>query len=176
MKSLKFIIPLLLFAGLAVLLGRGLSLDPREVPSPLVGKPAPAFMLTQLDDPAKKISRDDLLGQVWVLNVFASWCATCHEEHPVLVDFAKRSKVPLIGLNYKDGRTQGLQWLGRLGNPYKTSLWDNEGRVGLDFGVYGVPETFVIDRQGVVRYKHIGALTPAVMREKIEPLLKALNG
>jgi cytochrome c biogenesis protein CcmG, thiol:disulfide interchange protein DsbE len=176
MRALKFLLPLALFVALALLLGRGLSLDPREVPSPLVGKPAPAFTLTQLDDPAKKVSRDDLLGKVWMLNVFASWCATCHEEHPLLVEFSKRSSVPLIGLNYKDGRSQGTQWLGRYGNPYKISLWDNEGRVGLDFGVYGVPETFVIDRQGIVRYKHVGALTPGVMRQKIEPLLKALNG
>ncbi len=176
MKGLKFLLPLALFVGLAVLLARGLSLDPREVPSPLVGKPAPAFTLTKLDEPNVKISRDDMLGKVWMLNVFASWCGTCHEEHPILVEFAKRSSVPLIGLNYKDGRSQGLQWLGRLGNPYKASVWDNDGRVGLDYGVYGVPETFVIDRQGIVRYKHIGAITPAAMRDKIEPLLKELNG
>lgn len=175
-KSLKFIVPLVVFAALAVLLGRGLDLNPREVPSPLVGKPAPAFELTLLHDEGARLKNADMLGKVWILNVWASWCATCHEEHPLLVAFAKRSPVPVIGLNYKDGRAQGRQWLARLGNPYQASLWDHDGRVGIDFGVYGVPETFVIDRQGVVRFKHIGALTPQVMRDKIEPLLKALHG
>ena len=175
MKSLKFLIPLLLFVALAVLLAAGLGRDPKEVPSPLIGKSAPAFALTRLDDPAVTVSRQDLLGQVWILNVWASWCVACREEHPVLVDYARRSPVPIYGLNYKDQRDAGLKWLARLGNPYTASLVDADGRVGIDFGVYGVPETFVIDRQGVIRFKQIGPVTPEVLRTRIEPLLKELN-
>ena len=175
MKSLKFLIPLTLFAVLALFLGAGLKLDPREVPSPLIGKPAPAFKLTRLDDPAGTISREDLLGKVWMLNVWASWCVACREEHPLLVSFAKRKLVPVYGLNYKDVRVDGLGWLSRFGNTYEASAFDDAGRVGIDFGVYGVPETFIIDRQGVIRFKHIGPLTPEVIRERIEPLLKSLN-
>jgi cytochrome c biogenesis protein CcmG/thiol:disulfide interchange protein DsbE len=175
MKSLKFLIPLALFAVLAVFLAVGLKLDPREVPSPLIGKPAPAFKLTRLDDPAATISREDLLGKVWLLNVWASWCVACREEHPGLVEFAKRKVVPIYGLNYKDQRADGMTWLSRMGNPYEASLFDGDGRLGIDFGVYGVPETFVIDKQGVIRFKHIGPLTPQVMQEQIEPLLKKLQ-
>ena len=175
MKSLKFLIPLALFAVLAVFLGVGLNLDPREVPSPLIGKPAPDFKLTRLDNPAVTISRADLLGKVWMLNVWASWCVACREEHPGLVAFAKRNVVPVYGLNYKDVRADGLTWLSRLGNPYEASFFDADGRVGIDFGVYGVPETFIIDRQGVVRFKHIGPLTPEVLRERVEPLIASLK-
>ena len=175
MKSLKFLIPLVLFAVLAVFLGVGLKLDPREVPSPLIGKPAPDFTLTRLDDPAATISRTDLLGKVWMLNVWASWCVACREEHPALVEFARRNVVPVYGLNYKDVRADGMTWLTRMGNPYQASLFDSDGRVGIDFGVYGVPETFVIDRQGVVRFKHIGPLTPEVLRERVEPLIASLK-
>ena len=175
MKSLKFLIPLALFGVLALFLAAGLKLDPREVPSPLIGKPAPDFKLTRLDDAAATISREDLLGKVWMLNVWASWCVACREEHPALVAFAKRKLVPVYGLNYKDVRADGLQWLTRLGNPYDASIFDGDGRVGIDFGVYGVPETFVIDRQGVVRFKHIGPLTPEVLRDRIEPLIASLR-
>jgi cytochrome c biogenesis protein CcmG, thiol:disulfide interchange protein DsbE len=174
-KSLRFLIPLALFGVLAVFLGAGLRLDPREVPSPLIGKPAPDFKLTRLDDPAATISRADLLGKVWMLNVWASWCVACREEHPALVAFAKRKLVPVYGLNYKDVRTDGLLWLSRLGDPYEASFFDGDGRVGIDYGVYGVPETFVIDRQGVVRFKHIGPLTPELIRERIEPLIESLR-
>jgi cytochrome c biogenesis protein CcmG/thiol:disulfide interchange protein DsbE len=175
MKSLRFVLPLLVFIALLIFLGRGLDLNPREVPSPLVGKPAPAFELTRLDDASRKLARDDLLGRVYVLNVWASWCAACRDEHPLLVDFAKRGVAPLYGLNYKDERTAGLDWLAKFGNPYAASLFDGDGRVGIDFGVYGVPETFVIDKQGVIRLKHIGPITPKVLAEKIEPLLRELN-
>jgi cytochrome c biogenesis protein CcmG/thiol:disulfide interchange protein DsbE len=175
MKRWQFLAPLALFAVLLAFLGVGLGLNPREVPSPLIGKPAPAFELARLDDPAVKISHADLQGKVWILNVWASWCAACREEHPLLVEFSKRSTVPLYGLNYKDKRDDGLAWLKRFGNPYTASLHDFEGRVGIDFGVYGVPETFVIDKQGVVRFKQIGPVTPEVLRDRIEPLLKQLN-
>jgi cytochrome c biogenesis protein CcmG/thiol:disulfide interchange protein DsbE len=175
MKSLKFLIPLALFLVLAGFLAAGLNLNPREVPSPLIGKPAPPFTLSRLDAPAQMVSRDELLGKVWVLNVWASWCAPCREEHPLLVEFARSKRVPLYGLNYKDSRPAAAGFLRQLGNPYEASLFDADGRVGIDYGVYGVPETFVIDRQGVVRFKHTGPLTPEAIRDRIEPLLKALN-
>ena len=176
MKYLKFLIPMAMFLVLVLFLGAGLKLDPREVPSPLIGKPAPAFALARLDDPAQTIRRDDLLGQVWMLNVWASWCVACREEHPLLVEFAKSKMLPIYGLNYKDQPAAGQKWLRDFGNPYKASLTDLDGRVGIDFGVYGVPETFIIDRQGVVRFKQIGPVTPEVIRTKIEPLVRQLNG
>jgi cytochrome c biogenesis protein CcmG, thiol:disulfide interchange protein DsbE len=176
LKALRYLIPLALFVVLVGFLARGLNLDPREVPSPLIGKPAPAFALTRLDDEARMVRREDMLGKVWVLNVWASWCAACRDEHPHLLDFAKTRQVPLVGLNYKDTRRDGLGWLARFGNPYDMSLFDVDGRAGIDFGVYGVPETFVIDKQGVIRFKQIGPVTPAVLRERIVPLLKELNG
>jgi cytochrome c biogenesis protein CcmG, thiol:disulfide interchange protein DsbE len=175
-KSLRFLIPLALFVVLAGFLAVGLKLDPREVPSPLIGKPAPAFALPRLDDASRTIRRDDLLGKVWMLNVWASWCAACRDEHPLLVEFAKSKRLPIYGLNYKDTRQDGQQWLARFGNPYDASLFDQDGRVGIDWGVYGVPETFIVDRAGVIRFKHIGALTPDILRTRIEPLLKQLNG
>ena len=175
MKRWQFLVPLGLFVVLLGFLGVGLNLNPREVPSPLIGKPAPAFALPRLDDPAQTIRRDDLLGKVWVLNVWASWCVACREEHPLLVAFSRRRVVPIYGLNYKDGRTEAQAWLARLGNPYDASLSDRDGRVGIDFGVYGVPETFVIDKAGVIRFKHIGPVTPEVLRDRIEPLLKQLQ-
>ena len=171
----RFILPLLVFIAVFVFLFRGLALNPREVPSPLIGKPAPAFQLTQLLEPTKTIAQRDLLGQVWMLNVWASWCVSCREEHPVLMEFSKRSVVPIIGLNYKDVRQEGADWLTKFGNPYQVSAFDNDGRVGIDFGVYGVPETFVIDKQGVIRLKHIGPVTPDVIATKLLPMIQKLN-
>jgi cytochrome c biogenesis protein CcmG/thiol:disulfide interchange protein DsbE len=147
-----------------------------KVPSPLIGKPAPAFDLPRLDDPGQRVRREDLLGKVWMLNVWASWCAACRDEHPLLVEMAARKIVPIYGLDYKDTRAAGQQTLARFGDPYVASLFDADGRVGIDWGVYGVPETFIIDRQGVIRMKHIGPLTPDVIRDKIEPLVRQLNG
>jgi cytochrome c biogenesis protein CcmG, thiol:disulfide interchange protein DsbE len=170
----KAVIPLVLFLALAIFLAVGLKLDPREVPSPLIDKPAPAFTATTVADLARTLARDDLLGKVWILNVWASWCGACREEHPVLVKFARGRQLTLIGLNYKDERRAGADWLERFGNPYTDSLFDPDGRIGLDYGVYGVPETFIIDRQGIVRYKHIGPLTPEVLRDRVEPLLRQL--
>ncbi len=153
----------------------GLHLNPREIPSPLIGKPAPQFTLTQLNDPEKTISPKDMLGQVWLLNVWASWCVSCRQEHPVLLDFSRQNVLPMIGLNYKDGRADGIAWLRQFGNPYRLSGFDDKGRVGIDFGVYGVPETFVIDKRGVIRFKQIGPVTPEVIAEKFLPLIKELN-
>jgi len=176
MKHLRYLIPLAIFLGLVLFLAAGLKLDPHEVPSPLIGKPAPGFALTRLDDPGQTIRRDDMLGKVWMLNVWASWCVACREEHPLLVEFSRQKLLPIIGLNYKDERIAGMKWLSGFGNPYDASLFDHDGRVGIDFGVYGVPETFIIDRQGVIRYKQIGPVTPDVIRNKIEPLVRQLNG
>ena len=176
MKALRFVVPLGIFAVLVVFLGLGLRLDPREVPSPLIGKPAPVFALTRLDDADKTIRREDMLGKVWMLNVWASWCGACRDEHPHLLAFAKRKQLPILGLNYKDTRTDGMAWLARFGDPYDTSLFDPDGRVGIDFGVYGVPETFIIDKLGVVRFKQIGPVTPTVIETRIVPLLKELHG
>lgn len=175
MKVLKYLLPLALFFVLVGFLAVGLNRDPREVPSPLIDKPAPAFAAPRLDDPARQLRREDLLGQVWVLNVWASWCAPCREEHPVIVDFARRKRAPVYGLNYKDTQAAGRAWLQQFGNPYTATLVDADGRIGLDFGVYGVPETFVIDKAGIVRFKHVGVLTPAVVADRIEPLLVKLN-
>ena len=176
MNALRFSLPVVLFALLALLLWRGLSLDPREVPSPLIGQPAPAFELPRLDDAARMMRRDDLRGRPWVLNVWASWCAACLHEHALLVEFSRAQAAPLIGLNYKDRRPEAMQWLQRHGNPYDASLFDEQGRAGIDFGVYGVPETFVIDRDGIVRLKHVGPLTREVLQQRIEPLLRDLDG
>jgi cytochrome c biogenesis protein CcmG/thiol:disulfide interchange protein DsbE len=175
MKWLRYLLPLALFGAVVAFLGVGLGLNPREVPSPLIDKPAPAFTLARLDDSSQKISRDDLLGKVWMLNVWASWCAPCREEHPLVIDLARRGLVPVYGLNYKDTAAAATTWLNKLGNPYTATLVDADGRVGIDFGVYGVPETFIIDKRGVVRLKHTGPLTPEVVRTRIEPLLKTLN-
>jgi cytochrome c biogenesis protein CcmG/thiol:disulfide interchange protein DsbE len=174
--SLRFAIPLLVFGGLVAFCAVGLHLDPREVPSPLIDKPAPDFALTQLDAPGQTIRRADMLGKVWMLNVWASWCDACRDEHPYLVEFAKTKAVPIYGLDYKDQRPPAQQWLAERGNPYDASLFDASGRVGIDYGVYGVPETFIIDKQGVIRFKQIGALTPEVLQDKVMPLLRKLNG
>jgi cytochrome c biogenesis protein CcmG/thiol:disulfide interchange protein DsbE len=172
----KFLVPLFLFLMLAGFLAFGLKLDPREVPSPLIDKPAPAFRLAQLHAPEQMLSASDLRGQVWLLNVWASWCAACRQEHPVLVALSKTGQVPLIGLNYKDERSAALDWLAKLGDPYVRSVVDADGRVGIDYGVYGVPETFVIDKQGVIRHKHIGPVTTEALRDTILPKVRELQG
>ena len=171
----KFLIPLALFVVLVGFLAVGLGLDPREVPSPLVNKPAPAFKLTQLDDAEKSFAPADMLGKVWVLNVWASWCVACKEEHPVLVDFARTGVAPVIGLDYKDQRKDALAVLRRAGNPYTLTAFDGDGRVGIDYGVYGVPESYVIDKAGVIRYNHIGPITQEAMQKTILPLIGELQ-
>jgi len=169
---MRFIWPLVAFLVLVAFLYVGLGLNPHEVPSPLIGKPAPAFTLPQLHDPVKQFSAQDMKGKVWLLNVWASWCVSCREEHPVLVELARQNIVPIYGLDYKDKREDGLDWLERGGNPYVLSASDTEGRVGIDYGVYGVPETYVIDKQGVIQYKEIGPVTP---QNKILPLVAQLQ-
>jgi cytochrome c biogenesis protein CcmG/thiol:disulfide interchange protein DsbE len=175
MKAARWSIPLGIFVVLVAFLYVGLFRDPREVPSPLVGKPAPAFALPQLHEPGRKLTAADLKGKVWLLNVWASWCVSCREEHPLLMQLAASNVVPIYGLDYKDKPDAGLAWLAQHGNPYVASAVDLDGRVGIDFGVYGVPETFLIDKQGVVRYKQIGPLTVESLRQKILPLVKELQ-
>jgi len=162
------------FAALVVLLAVGLGLNPREVPSPLIGKPAPAFALPLLHAPDKTFAQQEMAGKVWVLNVWASWCPPCLEEHPVVTALARTGLVPVVGLNYKDARNDALAWLRKNGDPFAFSAFDADGRIGIDYGVYGVPETYVIDRRGVIRYKRIGPLTPEISRDKVQPLLKEL--
>lgn len=172
----RFILPLAVFVVLVGFLAAGLRLNPREVPSPLVGKPAPAFKLTQLHAEGSTIAPADMKGKVWLLNVWASWCVSCRQEHPVLLDLARRGALPIIGLDYKDERAAGIGWLHEHGDPYLLSAWDRDGRVGIDYGVYGVPESFLVDKNGVIRYKHIGPLTQDAVEKKIMPLVKELNG
>ena len=171
----RYLLPLVIFLVLAGFLAVGLNKDPREVPSPLVNKPAPAFKLPRLDAPEQMLSTQDLRGQVWLLNVWASWCVACRQEHPLLVEMARSGTVKVYGLNYKDKREDALGLLRKSGDPYVTSLSDTEGLVGIDFGVYGVPETFVIDKQGVIRFKQIGPITPESLRDTLLPLVAKLE-
>jgi cytochrome c biogenesis protein CcmG/thiol:disulfide interchange protein DsbE len=171
----KLLIPLAVFLVLCAFLFVGLFRDPREVPSPLIGKPAPAFTLKQLHVPQKTLGSADMKGQVWLLNVWASWCVACREEHPLLVELGRQKLVPLIGLNYKDEPAAGMKWLAQHGDPYNLSVVDRDGRVGIDYGVYGVPETFVIDKEGVIRFKQIGPITVDVLEKKILPLVRDLQ-
>ena len=171
----KFLIPIGLFALLGYLLYYGLRLDPRRIPSPLVNKPLPAFSLPTLDNPDKILTNADLRGHVVMVNVWASWCVACREEHPVLVDLAGRKQVTIIGLNYKDTRVDALNVLRGQGNPYNTVLVDASGRTGIDWGVYGVPESFIVDKQGIIRYKQIGPITPDVWDKTLWPLIRSLS-
>jgi cytochrome c biogenesis protein CcmG/thiol:disulfide interchange protein DsbE len=191
----KFLIPLAVFLGLVVFLAIGLQRDPREIPSPLIGQPAPAFVLQPLDG-HEPLSPEQMKGKVWLLNVWASWCVACREEHPVWVAFAREQRIPLVGLNYKEiqpqetdlmrlpadeklktARTRAQLWLARHGgNPYAQTAMDLDGKVGIQYGVYGVPETYLIDRQGIIRYKLVGAVTPAWIRKTLLPLVSQLEG
>jgi cytochrome c biogenesis protein CcmG/thiol:disulfide interchange protein DsbE len=172
---LKYLIPLAIFIVLGVFLAIGLKLNPTEIPSPFIGKPAPAFSAATLDNPQQQLTPADLQGKVWLFNVWASWCTSCRAEHPVLNEMAKQQAAPIIGLNYKDAREDALNWLGRLGNPYEVSIVDPEGRIGIDYGVYGVPETFVIDKKGVIRHKHTGPVTPETVQQTLLPLIAKLQ-
>jgi cytochrome c biogenesis protein CcmG/thiol:disulfide interchange protein DsbE len=171
----RFILPLVVFLVLAGFLYVGLRLDPHEVPSPLIDKPAPAFNLPQLHDTSKQFSAEEMKGKVWMLNVWSSWCVSCKEEHPVLLSLAQQNIVPIYGLDYKDKREDALGWLNQAGNPYILSAMDRDGRIGIDYGVYGVPETYIIDKQGVIRYKQIGPVNHQNLREKILPMIAELQ-
>ena len=171
----KALIPLGIFAVLVVFLAIGLTRDPHEIPSPFIGKAAPAFSAPRLHAPGQQFSAKDMLGQVWLLNTWASWCVACRQEHPILMEFAKTKTVPIIGLDYKDTDTDGSRWLARFGDPYDLSVTDKDGRIGIDYGVYGVPETFLIDKAGIIRYKQIGPVTEDALKDKILPLVRELQ-
>jgi cytochrome c biogenesis protein CcmG/thiol:disulfide interchange protein DsbE len=174
--SRRYALPLAIFAATVALLAVGLRLDPRELPSALIGKPAPAFAVPSLAAPGGPVTPANFAGQVWILNVWASWCVSCREEHSALLALARTGVAPVVGLNYKDERETGLAWLKRYGDPYTVSAFDADGRIGMDYGVYGVPETFIIDKRGVVRYKRVGVLTPEVIEGRILPLVRKLQG
>ncbi|MCR4302987.1 MAG: DsbE family thiol:disulfide interchange protein [Gallionella sp.] len=172
---MRYILPFVVFMVLAVFLFIGLGLNPHEVPSPLINKPAPAFTLPQLHDPSRQFSSQNMKGQVWLLNYWASWCAACKTEHPVFMALARQNIVPIYGVDYKDKRENGQAWLRDGGDPYVLSVSDMDGRTGIDYGVYGVPETYLIDKEGVIRYKQIGAVTQQILQEKILPLVAELQ-
>ena len=171
----KFIIPLILFVVLIGFLLVGLNRDPHEVPSPLINKPAPAFNVPQLAKPTASFSPEQMKGQVWILNVWASWCIACREEHPMLIELGKANVAPLIGLDYKDKRPDAIAMLAERGNPYLLSAFDADGRVGINYGVYGVPETYIIDKAGVIRFKQIGPITPEILEKLIYPTIAKLK-
>ena len=174
-RRLAFLVPLALFGGLAAVLGVGLSLDPHEVPSPLIGKRVPEFELRPVKGRAHGLATADLIGQVSLVNVFASWCVACRAEHPVLVDLARRNVVAVNGLNYKDAPDDAARWLDQWGDPYARTGADIDGRVAIDWGVYGVPETFLIDANGRIAYKHIGPMTAEFVRDKLLPMIETLR-
>lgn len=170
----RTVIPLVLFILLVVFLYVGLGLNPREIPSPLVGKPIPQFDLPALSEPQQRFASADLKGKVSLVNAWASWCVTCRSEHALLMRLAERN-IPIYGINYKDAREDALAYLKRLGDPYVKNGHDLHGRVGIDFGVIATPETFVVDKQGIIRYKHTGALTAQIWNEKLAPLMDQLQ-
>jgi cytochrome c biogenesis protein CcmG/thiol:disulfide interchange protein DsbE len=173
--KLNYIIPLLAFFALAALLGKGLTLDPKSIPSTRIDKPAPSFELPVLSTVGEKFRPEDLIGQRWVLNVWASWCVSCRYEHPVLNDMARAGIAPIVGLNYKDEDLKAATWLAERGDPYYKAVVDNNGRVGIDWGVIAVPETFIIDEHGKVIYKHTGPITRELVNNEMIPLLTASN-
>jgi len=173
---MRFAIPLTIFILIVGLLAYGLKLDPKKVPSPLIGKPAPEFSLARLDAPQQFLAQKDLLGQVWVLNVWASWCVSCRAEHEIITQLSALNLAPVIGLNYKDDPGDARRWLQQFGDPYTTSVMDQDGRVGIDWGVYGVPETFVIGKDGLIKYKHIGPVTTESLEAEVLPVLRELSG
>jgi len=174
-RYLRYLVPLAIFFILVAFLYRGLSLDPKRVPSPLVGKPMPEFSLPRLQDPAATLSDSDLKGKVSVLNIWATWCVSCRAEHEVLLQLANTGLVDIYGLNYKDERAKAQQWLRQLGDPYLANAFDADGRTGIDWGVYGAPETFIMDKQGMIRHKHIGPLTVDALNSTILPLIAELQ-
>ena len=175
LASLRYLLPLAIFLVIGGFLMAGLGLNPRLVPSPLIDKPVPQFSLPAVEDPARPVGSEALRGEVSLVNVWASWCVSCRQEHPVLVELAERHGVPIYGINYKDERRDALRYLARGGNPYVWSGHDLEGRVGIDWGVYATPETFVIDRHGTIRHKHIGPISPEQARNELLPLIERLR-
>lgn len=174
MSRLKLFIPLMIFVVLAAFFWRGLSLDPTDMPSALIDRPMPVFSLPTVNDASKVVSESDLKGEVTLLNVWATWCISCRVEHPYLVELAEQG-VKIVGVNYKDDVQEAQKWLKNLHNPYAYSIVDADGRLGIDLGVFGAPETYVLDRQGVIRYKHVGVIDNKVWTEQIKPIVDALE-
>jgi len=172
---MRYLIPLILFGVLVAFLAIGLGRDPHEVPSPLINKAAPSFKLAQLKDPSKSFTAEEMRGRVLLLNVWAAWCISCRDEHPLLIEYARTGAVPIYGLNYKDRPEDALGWLQELGDSYVLIVSNLDGMVGIDYGVYGAAETYLIDQQGVIRFKQIGAVTPDVWTKNILPLVQELN-
>lgn len=175
LRAWRYLLPLAIFFGLLWFMWRGLSLNPREIPSALLNKPVPAFSLPLLHDPSRSLGAADMKGKVWLLNVWGSWCVSCRYEHPVLNALAKKGVIPIIGLNWKDRPEDAKSWLVKFGDPYQFSVSDIDGRVGIDFGVYGAPETFIIDKAGMIRYKHTGPISEVMMNETLIPMIQGLN-
>jgi cytochrome c biogenesis protein CcmG/thiol:disulfide interchange protein DsbE len=176
---IRRVLPLLAFVALAALLYAGVRMnsgrDTSAIPSPLIGKPAPQFSLPLLGDPARKVTRADLLGRPYLLNVWGSWCPSCRDEHPHITALAKSGRVRVIGYDYKDTTEDAQRWLGEFGNPYELVLFDEEGLAALDWGIYGAPETFIVDGKGIVRWKHVGVVDDRVIADEIEPLLARME-
>jgi len=172
----RYTIPLAIFAAIAVLLGVGLTIDTEEVPSPLIGEPVPPFELAAVEDTSRRVAPGDFEGRVWLLNVWATWCRACRQEHGVLMRAANDHGLTIVGLDYKDEHAAARKWLERRGDPYRVSAFDPEGDVGMDLGVYGVPETYVVDGEGIIRYKQVGPITPEILRQDLLPLLRKLRG
>ena len=175
LRAWRYLLPLAIFFGLLWFMWRGLSLNPREIPSALLNNPVPAFSLPLLHDPSRSLGAADMKGKVWLLNVWGSWCVSCRYEHPVLNALAKKGVIPIIGLNWKDRPEDAKSWLVKFGDPYQFSVSDIDGRVGIDFGVYGAPETFIIDKAGMIRYKHTGPISEVMMNETLIPMIQGLN-
>jgi cytochrome c biogenesis protein CcmG/thiol:disulfide interchange protein DsbE len=174
-KAWRYFLPLAIFFGLVWFLWRGLSLNPRDLPSVLINKPVPAFRLTKVHAPEQTFAAADMRGKVWLLNVWASWCVSCRAEHPVLKDLARQQVVPIVGLNWKDKGDDARAWLVKYGDPYELSVSDIEGRTAIDLGVTGAPETFVIDKAGVIRYKHTGPVGPEDVEKTLVPIIRELQ-
>ncbi len=169
---LRYLIPLVIFVPLLGLLWKGLQHDPHQLPSALINKPIPEFNYPSLVYEGKKISHKKFLGHISLLNIWATWCITCRAEHPVLMDIAHSKSVAIYGLNYKDKPVAARQWLEEYGNPYEDVILDDKGILAIEFGTYGTPETFLIDRKGIIRYKYIGPISPDVWKNKVEPEVK----
>ncbi len=175
-RRVLFFIPLAAFVGLAVYLWAGLKSDPRIIPSALIDQPVPTFELPPLEPGKQGFSNTDLIGEVLIVNIFASWCLPCRVEHPLLMELAEQGTVPVYGINWKDRQPDAVAWLAELGNPYARIGQDPDNNVGIDFGVYGVPETYVIDAEGRIRFKQVGPILPELLKQTILPLIRDLQG
>ena len=174
MQRLKLFIPLIIFMALAVLLWRGLGLDPNYMPSALIDQSMPQFSLPTLKDDNAVITQDEFKGKVSLVNVWATWCPSCRQEHATLLDLAAQG-VPIYGVDYKDETPAARRWIRDLGDPYVLTIVDADGRLGLDLGVFGAPETYIVDKQGVIRHRHVGVVTHSAWREQLLPIVKSLQ-